>query len=234
MGPAAEAVLARPELPGITAISALAALGRVLVRRGDPAALALLDRAHDLAHKTGELMRIAPVALARAEARWLAGDREGCRAELEPAVALTASQHSPWTHGELSLWRWFAGAQDAAPPECPAVIERQIAGDWRAAAQAWEQLGCPYEQALALAAGDEPALRAALTILEQLGASPAVALVQRRMRAQRLSGIPRGPRQSTQVNPAQLTTRQIEVLRLLAEGLHNEAIAQRLFISKDR
>jgi DNA-binding NarL/FixJ family response regulator len=41
----------------------------------------------------------------------------------------------------------------------------------------------------------------------------------------------RGPRQSTQSNPAQLTARQVEVLRLLAEGLQNVAIAEHLHIS---
>ena len=30
-----------------------------------------------------------------------------------------------------------------------------LAGDWRAAADAWQALGCPYQQALALACGDQ-------------------------------------------------------------------------------
>jgi DNA-binding CsgD family transcriptional regulator len=227
----ARATLARPEVPAVTTIPALALLGRVLVRRGDPEATALLDKARDLASQTRELQRIAPVALARAEGYWLRGDREACRAALEDAVALAHIQYNPWELGELSLWMWFAGALDQPHPDCPHAITRQIAGDWRAAAQAWEQIGCPYEQALALADGDEAALRRALTILDGLGAKPALAIVQRRMRAQQLGSIPRGPRQSTQANPAQLTSRQVEVLRLLAEGLQNGAIADRLHIS---
>ena len=38
-------------------------------------------------------------------------------------------------------------------PFCPYAL--QIAGDWRAAAEAWERIGCPYEQALVLLAGEE-------------------------------------------------------------------------------
>jgi hypothetical protein len=48
-------------------------------------------------------------------------------------------------------------------------------GDWKAAAAAWERIGCPYERALALAGGDEPAQLQALDILTGLGATPAAA-----------------------------------------------------------
>jgi DNA-binding NarL/FixJ family response regulator len=44
-------------------------------------------------------------------------------------------------------------------------------------------------------------------------------------------GIPRGPRPSTRANPAGLTRREVEVLRLLAAGLHNAEIAERLYLS---
>lgn len=40
-------------------------------------------------------------------------------------------------------------------------IALEMAGDWRGAADAWEQLGCPYERAMALLEGDETAQRTA-------------------------------------------------------------------------
>ncbi|MGB8881162.1 MAG: LuxR C-terminal-related transcriptional regulator, partial [Solirubrobacteraceae bacterium] len=44
-------------------------------------------------------------------------------------------------------------------------------------------------------------------------------------------GLPRGPRPKTRANAAGLTTRELEVLRLLAEGLRNAQIAERMVVS---
>ncbi|MBV9808576.1 MAG: helix-turn-helix transcriptional regulator [Solirubrobacterales bacterium] len=43
--------------------------------------------------------------------------------------------------------------------------------------------------------------------------------------------MPRGPRQKTRANPAGLTVRELEVLELLAVGLRNVQIAERLVLS---
>lgn len=93
-------------------------------------------------------------------------------------------------------------------------------------------LGCRYEAALALAEADtnEP-LREAYTELTALGARPAAEIVARRLRERGARDIPRGPRRTTRHNPAGLTPRELEVLRLVAEGLRNVEIADRLFLS---
>jgi len=68
--------------------------------------------------------------------------------------------------------------------------------------------------------------------LQALGAPAAAAVVARRLRELGVRGVARGPRPSTLGNPAGLTSREVEVLALLAEGLRNKEIAERLFLSK--
>lgn len=99
------------------------------------------------------------------------------------------------------------------------------------AVEQWEVLGCPYEEALALFDGDEECQKRALTILNKLGASATYEMLKAQLRRKGVKNIPRGMRESTRSNPAQLTNRQIDVLNLLQDGLQNIEIANRLFIS---
>lgn len=108
-----------------------------------------------------------------------------------------------------------------------------MAGDWRGASELWAQLGCPYQAAVAVLDGDdETALRRALSELRTLGAGPAAALATRRLRELGARDITLGPRASTRANPGELTSREVEVLQLVAQGLRNREIADRLFLSK--
>ena len=95
----------------------------------------------------------------------------GTRDEVADAYELALRHPEPWRLGELGLWLWRAGALDR-PSEGMALPYRlEIGGDWHGAAAAWRQLGCPYEEALALAQGDRPAQLRALDILTGLGAA---------------------------------------------------------------
>src|SRR5262245_28572458 len=107
-----------------------------------------------------------------------------------------------------------------------------MTGDWRAAAAEWQRLGSPYEQADALADGDEPAMREALAIYSRLGARPAADRLRARMRAAGIVRIPARPHASTRSAPAGLTRRQLEILGLVEAGLTNAEIAKQLFITE--
>ena len=120
-----------------------------------------------------------------------------------------------------------------APRQSAEPYARQLSGDAAGAAELWAELGCPYEAAMALGeSDDERALRQALVELQEMGATPAAAIVTRRLRERGARGLPRGPRAATQKNPAGLTARELEVLELVAQGLRNAQVAERLFLSR--
>jgi DNA-binding CsgD family transcriptional regulator/tetratricopeptide (TPR) repeat protein len=228
----AETVLRHPLATPITRIPALRTLGHVRIRRGDPDANALLEEAWKLGGESQELQRIGSLAAVRAEAAWLAGDREGVLRVVEPAYQLVRQRRDPRMKGELAAWLWRVAALDEQPTEIAEPYAQEIAGDWRAAAGAWKALGCPYEHASLLAwHGTEFDQRQALEILEQLGAAPAAQALRKQMRVQGVRAVPRGLRASTRSNALGLTRREAEILALLAEGLRNSAIAKRLFVS---
>lgn len=222
-------IFGRQSVDPYVTIPAFTVLGHLRVRRGDTDASTALDKARDLVPQTGILLHVAPLATARAEAAWWRGDIGAAIDELREAYELAKSKNDSRALDELSFWMWRAGAL-AAPSQENGPFALQIAGDWQSAATKWARIGCPYEEATALADGDEAARLKALEIFERLGAQPAAEALRQKLRATGVR-IPRGPMQATKENPAGLTLRQMEVLALITEGLSNSDIANRLYIS---
>ncbi len=226
-------VLRDPRSSPVTRVAALSVLGLVRARRGDPDVWSPLEEAWELAKPTGELQRIEPVAAARAEAAWLEGRTEAVADATESALELAIRRRAGWIVGELAFWRMRAGIHDEIAPIATEPWASHISGDWRRAAELWSAIDSPYEAALALAdSPDEEAIRRGLEELHRLGAQAAAAIVARRLRERGARGLPRGPRPTTQKNPANLTAREIEVLGLVAQGLRNAEIAEGLVLSE--
>jgi DNA-binding CsgD family transcriptional regulator len=225
-------VLRRSEQSGIAQIQALVTLGLIQGRRGDAEARATLERAWQMAVGAGDLIRLAPCAVARAELAWIAGDDSSAAGELADVLRLADDRAHPWWVGALALWLAHTGRRPALRTAPAEPYRLALSGRWDEAADWWRTRRAGYQAGLMAAlSGNERMLRAALETIDGLGAAAAARRIRSRLRALGASGIPRGPRPSTRTNVGGLTPRQVEVLRLVSEGLTNADIAAELVIS---
>jgi DNA-binding CsgD family transcriptional regulator/tetratricopeptide (TPR) repeat protein len=228
-------VLAQRGGEGITGVHARATLARLQVRRGDAEqATSAVRDLWEIAETCGLLHHVAAAATALAEHAELTGQWDAAMPPLRDVRALARRLGVSQVADEAAYWLYRAGDLDpgelAADANDPYTVRR--AGDWRAAAALWERLACPYERAAALGdADDEEALLTAMRLADGLGAAPLAARVRRRLRAHGVKSVPRGPQPATRANLAGLTARQLDVLKLVREGLTDAEIAQRLVLS---
>ena len=221
------------DISAITPIVALTVLGRIRARRGDPQSAPPLQRAWELAVETSDLQRLWPVVAGRAEQEWLSGSIDDTlRIDVQAVLDKSIELDLAWATGETGFWAWKLGLISASPPGAAGPFQLHIDGDFLGAAAAWHALGCPYEEALALAESrEEASMRAGLAIFQRLGAMPMADRVRGQLRQLGASGVPTGPRVATSRHPGGLTPRQAEVLELIGQAKSDRQIAEELFIS---
>jgi DNA-binding CsgD family transcriptional regulator len=207
-------------------------LVRAGFRIGRPEARTWLDDTWELGERNDETFWLLQIATAAAEGAWLTGDPSLVTPKVHE-VYRRGLTNDPWVHGELSTWLVRLGHPVDRGRQVPSPYSLELAGRYAEAAAAWREIGCPFEEAVALTwTADEDSMRRALEIFTDLGSRPAVANVRRLLQDKGVRvAAPRGPRATTAAHPAGLTEREAEVLEVLREGLTNAEIAERLYLS---
>ena len=182
----------------------------------------------ELAERARSRRQETDVADARSRAETLLGDLDRTLAAADQAPPEALAQRA------LALAEWSRVAGVSRPES------------WRTAVAAWDALGQPHPaayarlraaQAMLTAGGDRAAaaelLADAHRTASALGAAPLRDEVELLARRARLSVEPAPtPAEPALEETGGLTAREFDVLRLLADGLTNREIGERLFISQ--
>ena len=212
----ATSVVSHPGTAAVHRVEPLSALARIRARRGEPGAWELLDEALDLAVRGAEPQLICPVRAVRAEAAWLAGDLHRGADEARAGLEALPEPGSAWGRGELALTLWRCDGTVWPSDWIAEPYRLHLSGEPSIAADVWQERGCPYDEADALAdTDDEEDLRRAFSILDLLDARPRLAMVTQRMKDLGVATLPRPTRASTKTNPMGLTPRRSRSQRVL-------------------
>jgi hypothetical protein len=166
--------------PAAMGLMARALLARLLVRRGDPGAQAVLDAAGLPPDTRGEVFVEGPLAAAALELAWLRGETEAMPGLAEDLLRSAVAAGHRGSGSELCRYLQRGGHAVDPPPDAIGPWAPALAGRPLESAAAWAALGERYEEAVERAVCDVAAQRdRGLGALERLGASATIAALLR-------------------------------------------------------
>jgi DNA-binding CsgD family transcriptional regulator len=209
--------------PGLLAVA--------LTRTGRPGWEPHLRRELEIAVASPDLVLRVYSQLCDAEIKWLHDDPSWLPVLMGVYDALDV--RFGWFRTMVAGWVRLLGGPELSIDPGPGPWELVVAGEWADAAALWRSRNQPYHEALTrLRLDDVQHVQEAHRLLVELDARPVAARAARRLRELNVEPRPgRGYARTTRANPAGLTAREVDVLRLVAEGLRNAEVADRLVLS---
>jgi DNA-binding CsgD family transcriptional regulator/tetratricopeptide (TPR) repeat protein len=211
-------------------IEVLTAAATLRIRRGDPGMADLAQSVFTRIETFPETVEEAFAAIMGMEGAWVGVLPEDQILDLYRRVVSRLGSDASFLRAQLAYWAYRLGWN---PPDGeisgPPGLELQ--GHVEDAAQEWESRGYPVHAAITRATSERADLDSIFAALLAMGADGVARGLRRELLRRGVKRIPRGERTSTRENPAGLTNRELEVLRLLVAGSSNAGIARDLYIS---
>ena len=214
-----------------TEVEMLVVSATLRVRRADPGATELVEAVFDRLETYSDVWTLIEACVMAMEAAWSGIiPVERVAAMYQDLIGLVPDGD----HQDRAMLAFWALRLGWEPPqgEVTGPTALEIAGRLGESAAEWDRCGYRMQGIISRALSPEPDLDVIFSELAGMGAHGVAGGLRRELQRRGVKGVPRGEQTSTRENPAGLTAREAEVLSLLAEGVSNAAIGERLFISK--